>query len=233
MSKHQPLPNDKATLEEWEQYNPPNWINSIVKRMAIAKLKKGTEKDNIKDTETLVEYYKRVGIKYSLNEKSNGETTIMMSSKRKVFEEEKVDDTVETMIHNLNRKKYKSKNNKLKKITKWVLAFLAFNIFFAISSYICELYLGWVLKLSGIKFVLIIIYLPITYFFMSLIMLISSAISPYKFWAYSLIRWYCFVCLLFGVIYFFVRKDSFTLLETNNLICLAICMFRKSEVIFD
>jgi hypothetical protein len=105
MKNYQPLPNDNASLEDWENYNPPNWINSIVKRIAIAKLKKGIEKDNIKDTEMLVGYYERVGIKYSLNEKSNEETPIMMSSKSKFFEEEKVDDTVETMIHNLNRRK--------------------------------------------------------------------------------------------------------------------------------
>ena len=187
----------------------------------------------MRENETKADFYNRVGIKYSFNVKPLGETTIMMSDKRVVDNEDKIDDTVETMIHNLNRKKMKSKNIKFIKITKWVLAFLAFNIFFALTSYISELYLGWVLNLSGIKFILIILYLPITYFFMSSIMLISSAISPYKFWAYSLIRWYCFICLLFGVIYFFIRKDNFTLLEINNLICLAICMFRKSGVIYD
>lgn len=104
-SNQQSLPNKTATLEEWECYNPPNWINSIVKRMAMAKLKKEKEWFKIRDTETTVEYYKRVGIKYSQNEKTNGETTLMMSSKRLAISDEKIDDSVETMVHNLNRKR--------------------------------------------------------------------------------------------------------------------------------
>jgi hypothetical protein len=45
------------------------------------------------------------GIKYSLNENTDGNTTLIMSSKRAVDSEEKIDDTVETIIHNLNRRK--------------------------------------------------------------------------------------------------------------------------------
>ena len=99
------LPDRSATLEDWENYNPPNWINSIVKKMAIAKLKKEKERFKVKDSETMVEYYKRVGIKYSLNEKTNGETTLMMSSKSLAVRDDKIDDCVETMVHNLNRKR--------------------------------------------------------------------------------------------------------------------------------
>ena len=115
------------------------------------------------------------------------------------------------------------------KILKWLLAFLAFNLLFALTSYISELYLGWVMKLSGIKFILIILYLPIVYFFMSSIILLSSAISPDKFKAYSLIRWFCFVYLLFGAVYFFINKDNHSLLVINNLICIAVCFFKKGE----
>ena len=115
------------------------------------------------------------------------------------------------------------------KIIKWVLAFLAFNILFALTSYISELYLGWVLKLSGLTFGLIILYLPITYFFMSSIILISSAISPNKFKAYSFIKWYSFACLLIGAIILFARKDNFSLLDFNNLICLAICFLKRNK----
>ena len=104
-TNHQSLPNRAATFEEWESYNPPNWINSIIKRLAMAKLKKERECFKIRDTETTVEYYKRVGIKYSQNEKTNGETTLMMSSKRLAISDEKIDDSVETMVHNLNRKR--------------------------------------------------------------------------------------------------------------------------------
>jgi hypothetical protein len=117
------------------------------------------------------------------------------------------------------------------KISKWILAFLAFHLLFALTSYISELYLVWVMKLSGIKFILIILYLPIVYFFMSSIMLISSAISPNKFKSYSLIRWFCFVYLLFGAVYFFINKDKHSLLVINNLICLAVCFFKKGEKI--
>jgi len=100
-----PLPTKSSSLEEWESYNPPNWINSIVKRMAIAKIHKQKKWFTIKENETKVDFYKRVGIKYSLNENTDGNTTLMMSSKRAVDSEEKIDDMVETMIHNLNRRK--------------------------------------------------------------------------------------------------------------------------------
>ena len=102
---HQPLPTKSASLEDWENYNPTNWINSIVKRMAIAKILKERKWYTIRENETKVDFYKRVGIKYTLNEKPIGETTIMMSNKRVVDNDEKIDDTIETMIHNLNRRK--------------------------------------------------------------------------------------------------------------------------------
>ena len=101
----QPLPSKTASLEEWENYNPTNWINSIVKRMAIAKIHKQSNWNTIRENETKVDFYKRVGIKYSLNEKPIGETTIIMSNKKVEANDEKIDDTVETMIHNLNRRK--------------------------------------------------------------------------------------------------------------------------------
>ena len=105
-SDRQPLPKNTASLKEWEAYNPPNWINSIVKRMAIAKLNKEKKWFTIRENETLADFYKRVGIKYSLNEKSKeGNTTIMMSNKTIIADEERIDDTVETMVHNLNRRK--------------------------------------------------------------------------------------------------------------------------------
>ena len=59
----------------------------------------------MRENETKVNFYKRVGIKYSVNQKPIGETTLMMSNKRVVDNEEKIDDTIETMIHNLNRRK--------------------------------------------------------------------------------------------------------------------------------
>ena len=102
---HQRLPTKTASLEDWESYNPTNWINSIVKRMAIAKIHKQRKWYTIRENETKVDFYKRVGIKYSLNEKSIGETTIMMSNKMAADNDEKIDDTIETMIHNLNRMK--------------------------------------------------------------------------------------------------------------------------------
>ena len=105
MKNYQPLPNDTASLEDWENYNPPNWINSIVKRMAIAKILKERNWFTIRENETKVEFYKRVGIKYSLNENTDGKTTLMMSDKRLLDNDENIDDTVETMIHNLNRRK--------------------------------------------------------------------------------------------------------------------------------
>ena len=104
-TNRQSLPTKSASLEEWENYNPTNWINSIVKRMAIAKILKERKWYTIRENETKVDFYKRVGIKYTLNEKPIGETTIMMSNKRVVDNDEKIDDTVETMIHNLNRRK--------------------------------------------------------------------------------------------------------------------------------
>ena len=99
----QPLPSKTASLEDWENYNPTNWINSIVKRMAIAKIHKQRKWYTIRENETKVDFYKRVGIKYSLNEKPIGETTIMMSNKMAVDNDERIDDTIERMIHNLNR----------------------------------------------------------------------------------------------------------------------------------
>ena len=105
MKNYQPLPNDTASLEDWENYNPPNWINSIVKRMAISKILKERNWFTIRENETKVEFYKRVGIKYSLNENTDGKTTLMMSDKRLLDNDENIDDTVETMIHNLNRRK--------------------------------------------------------------------------------------------------------------------------------
>lgn len=104
MSIHQSLPNNTSQLEEWEAYNPPNWINSIVKRIAIARLKKEKDWYTIKENETKVDFYKRVGIKYSHNEKNKVEYSIMMCNKKE-GDHEKIDDTVETMIHNLNRRK--------------------------------------------------------------------------------------------------------------------------------
>ena len=104
-TNHQPLPTKSASLEEWEKYNPTNWINSIVKRMAIAKINRERKWYTMRENETLEIFYKRVGIKYSVNQKPIGETTIMMSNKRVVDKDEKIDDTVETMIHNLNRRK--------------------------------------------------------------------------------------------------------------------------------
>ena len=102
---HQPLPTKSASLEEWGSYNPTNWINSIVKRMAIAKILKERKWYTMRENETLEIFYKRVGIKYSYNEKPLGETTIMMSNKRVEDNVDKIDDTVETMIHHLNRRK--------------------------------------------------------------------------------------------------------------------------------
>jgi hypothetical protein len=104
-SDRQPLPKNTASLKEWEAYNPPNWINSIVKRLAIAKIHKERKWFTIRENETKVDFYKRVGIKYSHNENTDGKTTLMISSKKAVDSEEKIDDTVETMIHNLNRRK--------------------------------------------------------------------------------------------------------------------------------
>jgi hypothetical protein len=104
-TNHQPLPTKSASLEEWESYNPTNWINSVVKRMAIAKILKERKWYTMRENETLEIFYKRVGIKYSYNEKPIGETTIMMSNKRVEDNNEKIDDTIETMIHNLNRRK--------------------------------------------------------------------------------------------------------------------------------
>ena len=104
-SDRQPLPKNTASLKEWEAYNPPNWINSIVKRLAIAKIHKERKWFTIRENETKVDFYKRVGIKYSLNENTDGKTTLMMRSKSAADSEEKIDDTVETMIHNLNRRK--------------------------------------------------------------------------------------------------------------------------------
>jgi hypothetical protein len=104
-SDRQPLPKNTASLKEWEAYNPPNWINSIVKRLAIAKIHKERKWFTIRENETKVDFYKRVGIKYSHNENTDGKNTLMISSKKAVDSEEKIDDTVETMIHNLNRRK--------------------------------------------------------------------------------------------------------------------------------
>jgi hypothetical protein len=103
--RDQQLPTKSASLEEWESYNPSNWINSIVKRRAIAKIHKERKWFTIRENETKVDFYKRVGIKYSLNENTDGKTTLMMRSKSAADSEEKIDDTVETMIHNLNRRK--------------------------------------------------------------------------------------------------------------------------------
>jgi hypothetical protein len=37
--------------------------------------------------------------------------------------------------------------------------------------------------------------------------------------------------LLFGAVYFFINKDKHSFLVINNLICLAVCFFKKREVI--
>jgi hypothetical protein len=77
----------------------------VIKKIAIAKINRERKWYTMRENETLEIFYKRVGIKYSLNEKPIGETTIMMSNKILVDNDEKIDDTVETMIHNLNRRK--------------------------------------------------------------------------------------------------------------------------------
>lgn len=99
-----PFISTSDSLEWWINYKPNNLYRYIIKKIAIAKLKKEKDWYTIKENETKENFYKRVGIKYSHNEKNKGEYTIMMSNKKE-GDCVKNDDTVETMIYNLNRRK--------------------------------------------------------------------------------------------------------------------------------
>ena len=100
-----PFQSNSESLDWWLNYNPKNLYWLCIKKIAISKILRKIKWFTIRENESKVDFYKRVGIKYSLNEKPIGETTIMMSNKRVVDNDEKIDDTIETMIHNLNRRK--------------------------------------------------------------------------------------------------------------------------------
>ena len=103
--KWKPFISNSESLEWWFNYKPKNLYRLVIKKIAIAKINRERKWYTMRENETLEIFYKRVGIKYSLNEKPIVETTIMMSNKIVVDNDEKIDDTLETMIHNLNRRK--------------------------------------------------------------------------------------------------------------------------------
>ena len=103
--KWKPFISNSESLEWWFNYKPKNLYWVVIKKIAIAKINRERKWYTMRENETLEIFYKRVGIKYSYNEKPMGETTIMMSNKRVEDKDEMIDDTVETMIHNLNRRK--------------------------------------------------------------------------------------------------------------------------------
>jgi hypothetical protein len=106
------------------------------------------------------------------------------------------------------------------KVIRWVTAFLVFNLLFALASWLTELYLGWALSLGWWKWVTLFLYIPITFFLAASIATIASLISPNRYRATILIRWYCVACLILGIIYFAIVGFSFSLLQINNLIFL-------------
>ena len=106
------------------------------------------------------------------------------------------------------------------KIIRWIISFLAFNLLFALASWLTELYLGWALNVGGWKWITLFLYIPISFILAGAVVTITSLISPNRFRTPILIRWFCGICLVCGIIYYAMTGFKFNLLQINNFLFL-------------
>ena len=114
------------------------------------------------------------------------------------------------------------------KITKWILTFLVFNIVYALTCWLCELYLGWIINLEGWEKVAYLLYLPITYMLASATVTLSSVVSPNRYLAPVYIRWFCVFFLILGGIFAVIVKFNLSLMQVNNLVYSTCVIFVSS-----